>query len=178
MALLVIGTAAFVLAFWLALARPDYLAVIVSFFVAGCAIIGIVAYRFYLEAVVPARKYSSLIKENAQLMDAVQDAALELTKIITQINDYALLNADKIVGAVEGARVALNFLPGGSKILELDYFKKSQNLAKGIRSVALSSREVVADVGDSIAKADAVRIIALVQELKKIRALIEKELLE
>jgi hypothetical protein len=97
-------------------------------------------------------------------MDAVQDAALQLTSIINEMNDYALLNADKIVAAIDTARVTLNFLPGGDRVLELDYFKRSESFAKGIRRVAAGARDVVADIQDAVTKADATRILNHVGE--------------
>jgi hypothetical protein len=175
LAFLVIGTAAILLAFWLVIAGHATMAI--AFLLVGCAIIGIVVYRFYVDVVLPAAEVSKRVRQNAELMDAVQDAALQLTGIINEMNDYALLNADRIVTAIDNARVTLNFLPGGRKVLELDYFKRSESFAKGIRRVAAGAREVVADIQDSVTKADATRILNHVGELKRVKSLIEVELL-
>ena len=175
LAFLVIGTVAVLLAFWLVIAGHDLMAV--AFLLVGCAIIGIIVYRFYVDVVLPAADTSKRITRNAELMDAVQDAALQLTGIINEMNDYALLNADKIVTAIDTARVTLNFLPGGDRVLELDYFKRSESFAKGIRRVAAGAREVVADIQDAVTKADAQRILNHVGELRRVKSLIEVELL-
>jgi hypothetical protein len=174
--LLVIGTVTILLAFWLAMVEKQGMAI--AFLLAGCAIIGVVAYKFYTDAVIPVVKASKDIKQNAQLMDAVQDAALELTSIIQQLNDYALVNADQIVSAVDQARVVLNLLPGGAKILELEYFKKGERFARGIRSVAAGAVKVTADIQASVTKADAGKIAKHVRELNRVKVLIENELMK
>src|SRR5436305_5281235 len=131
LALLVIGSAAILMAFWLALWGRDLLAL--AFLLCGCSAIGFVGYKFYYEAVVPAKRASNRIQEHTALMDSVQEAAIILTDIISQMNDYALRNAEAIVSTVDGAKDMLNKLPGGQLIANSRYFTKGDNLAKGVR---------------------------------------------
>jgi len=172
---LVIGTASILFAFFLAMSGKDLMAV--GFLMVGCLIIGVVAYKFYKEAIVPTVVATEHMKKNSELIDSVQDASLELIAIITQLNDYALENADKIVAGIEAARTGLKWVPNGEKILEFDVFKKTNDFAKGIRRVAKGSRETVSDIRDAITKADATRINAHVRDLKTLKDLIEVELL-
>jgi hypothetical protein len=167
LAFLVIGTACALFAFFLAMSGKDAMAV--GFLVVGCLIIGVVAYKFYKEAIVPTVVATEHMKKNGELIDSVQEASLELIAIITQLNDYALGNADKIIAGIEGARTALAWAPNGDKILQLDVFKKTNDFAKGIRRVAAGSRETVSDIRDAITKADATRINAHVAYQKTIK---------
>jgi len=75
---LVIGTITVLLAFFLALFGRDVLAI--GFLVIGCLIIGVVAYKFYSNAIAPTIDASKHMEKNAELINAVQDAALELTR--------------------------------------------------------------------------------------------------
>jgi hypothetical protein len=122
--------------------------------------VGCIGYKFYFDAVVPAKQASDRIREHTDLMDVVQDAAITLTDIISQLNDYALQNAERIVSTVDGAKGMLTQLPGGHLIATSNYFTKGDNLAKGIRRVAATSKDAVREIRDSITKADASRISA------------------
>jgi hypothetical protein len=175
LAMLVIGAAAFLLAFWLALWGHDFLAF--CFLAGGASMIGLVGYKFYVEAILPAKRASERLEQNTELMDTVQEAAITLTDIISQLNDYALLNADRIVSTVDGLKDKINQFPGGNLITNSNYFAKGDNLAKGIRNVAATSRNAVQEIRDSVNKADITRISVHLENLKSVKQTIETELL-
>jgi len=175
LAILVIGAATVLMAFWLALWGRDALAF--SFLAGGALMIGFVGYKFYVEAILPAKRASERLEQNAELMDSVQEAAIALTDIISQLNDYALLNADRIVSTIDGLKDKINQFPGGNLITNSSYFAKGDNLAKGIRSVAATSRNAVQEIRDSVTKADVARISAHLENLKGVKQTIETELL-
>lgn len=172
---LLIGTASIIGAFWLVILDRELLAI--AFLLIGLITIGIVGYKFYFDAVVPARVASQNIERNSELIDSIQDAAITLTELITLLNDYALSNADSIVTVVDNAKGALSRLPGGQLIANSEYFTKGDNLARGIRRIAAGSRDVVKEVQDSIAKADVKKITTHIANLKQVREMIEAELM-
>src|SRR5262249_14185162 len=113
LAFLVIGTAIILLACFLALFGHEGIAI--AFLTTGILIISVVAYKFYVDAIVPTVAATEEIKNRAEVMDAIQEAALELTSIITQVNDFALQNAETIVVGIEAVRAALSWVPGSAK---------------------------------------------------------------
>jgi hypothetical protein len=175
LALLVVGTIAMLAAFTLAMSgRNEY--VTTGFMVAGFALVAFVTYKLYVDAVKPASRASRQIEQNSELMNAVQEATLQLTSIISKLNDYALFHADDIVTAIKQAKEALTQVPSGSKVLNLDSLKTPEEFANSIRLVAERWSQVVADIRDSVAKSDATRIVAHLDDLKRLRILIENEL--
>ncbi|WP_456621239.1 MULTISPECIES: hypothetical protein [unclassified Bradyrhizobium] len=175
LALLVLAAATLVMACLLALSGHEQPAI--AFLLLGSAVIVFVGYNFYVKAIVPAKMATERLEQNGALVDTVQELAILLTDIISQLNDYALLNTEAIVSTVEGVKERIARLPGGSLLVGSSYFAKGENLAKGVRQVAASSRGVVADVRDSITKADVSRIGRHLEDLKQLKQTIEKELL-
>src|SRR5882724_5692847 len=121
--LLVIGTIAILAAFSLAMTDRGGYAIL--FLVAGFALISLVAVKFYNEAVLPAKQARKQLEQNAELIDAVQEALLQLADIISKINEFALINANGIVAGIDQAKSAIAAVPLiGPKLLEAAYFKK------------------------------------------------------
>jgi hypothetical protein len=176
LALLVIGALLILAAFGVALKGPEMMWLSLAFLGLGAVLLTFVAYNFYLEAVVPAKRASKILRQNAELLDAVQDAALQLTDIITQMNDFALSHAMQIVGNIDNAKGLLALISGGNRILSADYFK-SDAFVRKIRSVAQQSRALVVDVHDSLAKSDARRLTKHVRDLQEVKKAIEVEFL-
>jgi energy-coupling factor transporter transmembrane protein EcfT len=177
LALLVIGALLILAAFGVALKGSEMMWLSLAFLGLGAVLLTFVAYNFYLEAVVPAKRASKILRQNAELLDAVQDAALQLTEIITQMNDFALSHATQIVGNIDTAKDLLALIPGGNRILSADYFTKSDAFVRKIRSVAQQSRALVVDVHDSLAKSDARRLANHVRDLQEVKKAIEVEFL-
>jgi hypothetical protein len=175
LALLVLAAATLVMACLLALSGHERSAI--AFLLVGSAVIVFVGYNFYVKAIVPAKRATERLEQSGPMVDTVQEVAILLTDIISQLNDYALLNTEAIVSTVEGVKERIARLPGGSLLIGSSYFAKGENLAKGVRQIAASSRSVVADVRDSITKADVSRIGGHLEDLKQLKLTIEKELL-
>lgn len=172
--ILLIGTICFIAAFTLAL--KDNQAAGFVFMALGAMMVAFVGYQFYFEAIVPARVAANRMQENPEVLNLVQDATLQLTSIIIDLNDYSLMNAKRIVDAIQAARRVLNTLPFGVGTAAREYLDKPDEFAKKIREMAESSRTIVADMGDSIKRSDFTRIKKHLEDLKGLKATIEREL--
>ena len=175
LALLVLAAATLVMACLLALWGREQPAI--AFLLVGTAVLLFVGYNFYVKAIIPAKRATERIEQNSAMVDTVQEVALILTDIISQLNDYALLNTEAIVSTVEHVKEQIARLPGGSFLVGSSYFAKGENLARGVRQVAASSRNVVTDVRDSITKADVSRLGNHLEDLKQLKQTIEQQLL-
>jgi hypothetical protein len=173
--LLIVGVTLLISASASALAGvPWYVSI--ALIIVGAGIVTLIGYRVYIEVIVPARDVRKNIELNAALLDGVQQAGLQLTFIIGQINDYALINAERLVIVTQGL-IKLADLPGLSNIINLERFKDVDKFSKSIRTVSLRSREIVGEVQDSISRADGTKILVHVQELKVFKEFLETELL-
>jgi hypothetical protein len=174
--LLVIGTIGILAAFALALKEANVF-LVAAFLIVGFGPVLFIIYKVYVDVVNPAAKAKATIKQHAELLDAIQQATLQLTDIVSQLNDYALIHATSLVKVLEQAKDAVGFIPGASKLLGSSYFKKSEEFVVGIRAIASKSREITNDVRESVSKADARHIVEHVESLRQLKAFIEIELL-
>jgi hypothetical protein len=150
LALLLIGTILIRAAFSLAMANKGMLAII--FLVLGAVLVGFVAYKFYVEEILPVKHASERLQQNAELLDVVQEAALQLTGLITEINDFSLYHAKEIVFTIDNIKGVLAGIPFAQTILTAHYLAKPEQLVKKIREFAEASRGIVADIRDSVAQ--------------------------
>jgi hypothetical protein len=174
LALLVIGTIS-ILAFSLAMANHHLEAI--TFLGLGAALVGFVAYQFYIEAIVPAKRASTNLHQNAALLNVVQDAALLLTGLITEINDFSLYHAKEIVDTVDAVKIVVEKIPFVNTVLGTDYFTKPEQLVRKIREFAEVSRSVIVDIQNAIAQSDGAKIKSHLEGLRHLKELIESELL-
>jgi len=177
LALLVVGVVTILFAFFLALQSGSQRNAI-TFLIAGFIPIFFVGGIFYLQAIIPARDATRRLKEHAHMLDAIQESALQMASIVRQFSYFALYHANDIVSTLDEARAALKIVPLGigNKVLDLNYFKKGDEFASAIRAVANRTDIAVADVRDSVARADASKIVAHLKDLKELAGFIEKEL--
>jgi hypothetical protein len=131
----------------------------------GAALVGFVVYQVYIEAIVPAKRASTNLQQNAELLDVIQNAALLLTGLITEINDFSLYHAKEIVATVDTVKVVVEKIPYVRTVLSTDYFTKPEQLVKKIREFAEASRSVIADIQNSIAQSDGTKIKAHLEGL-------------
>jgi hypothetical protein len=176
LALLVLGGIAILAAFGLAIKGLVLLPVI--FLIAGFSPIALIGYKIYFETVRPALEVTKKIAANTELLNAVQEAALQTATIARDFSDYALTHANEIVTGIDQAKFALNLAPRAvaEKVLNLAYFKQGDEFARGIRIVANRIHDVVGDVREGIDKADAGRLLPHLTQLRELAILVKKEL--
>ncbi len=177
LALLIVGVVTIVFAFFLALKSGSELHATI-FLAVGFVPILFVAAIVYLRAFRPARDATRRLKEHAEMIDAIQQTALQMAIIVRQFSYFAVQHANEIVSTIDDARNVLKPIPLGigDKVLNLAYFKKGSEFANAIRAVANRTDIAVADVRESVARADASKIAAHLRDLKELTAYLEKEL--
>jgi hypothetical protein len=111
LALLIVGALCVLGAIGVALRSPDYTSIIVAFQTIAAIIFGFILYNFYYEVIVKAREAAVTVEQNKDFLNSVQSAALYLTDIIQEMNDYALLHSNEIVAAIHKAREAFAGMP-------------------------------------------------------------------
>jgi hypothetical protein len=172
--ILLIGTICIIAAFILAMNNvqtPAY-----TFMLLGGLCVGFVGYHFYFEAVVPARVASTRLAEHPEVLNLVQDATLQLTEIIIGLNDFSLMNANRILSGMDAARRAAGGLPFGAGRIVDNFLEKPDQFARNIRQIAGSCRETVLDINDAIKKSDLKRIGQHIGDLKRLKATIDADL--
>jgi hypothetical protein len=112
--------------------------------------------------------------ENKELIDSVQDAALQMTEIISQFNSYALLHADELVMTIERARGMLQDIPIASRILSLPAFQQTETLGYRLRDATERSKDVVTEVATAIRRSDITKLAGHIGELKRLRNHLER----
>jgi hypothetical protein len=142
----------------------------------GAIIIGFVVYHFVFEMIIPAKRATEKIEQNAEVLDLVQTTTPELTEIIIALNDFSLMHADQIVEYIQKSRPYLAKLPFGADLAAEKFLKKPDQFARKIHEIAATSRVAVADISDSIKKSDLARIRQHLESLQHLKVVIEREL--
>jgi hypothetical protein len=113
---------------------------------------------------------------NKEMLDTVQDSALQLTEMVQQLNNYALLNSSQIVEAVERARVSLAGIPIAERILSIPVFSHTEDLGNQIRLLSDECRVTMSEIADSIRRSDPTKMKSHFVRLRALQARIRDEL--
>ncbi len=175
LAMLVLGAICIVMAFLLTLNKQDGIFVF-SFLGFGAICVLFVAFEFWVRVIRPAMAAINQINDNKELLDKIQEATLQMTSIISQLNDMALIHANAVVGIVSTAKSKLKNIPIANLVLDMPAFQKPESFVTATRSIVSQSKTVISDVEESISMADTKRISEHVRALDELRRFIEREL--
>jgi hypothetical protein len=177
LALLIVGAICILGGIGVAIRSPNSTMIIVPLLAIATLIIAFILFEFYYRGVVPARKAALAIEQNKDLLNSVQSAALYLTDIVSEVNDYALLHSNEIVTGIHKAREAFAGIPLAEKLLPMVELTQAEQFGESVRSVAKKSRVAIKDISESISKSDASKMTAHLDALRSLKDSLENEIL-
>jgi hypothetical protein len=121
-------------------------------------------------------KAHSSIKSNKELIDAVQQAAVELTDLASDLQALAFKHANEVSAAINLARPILTNVPLLSKILDNETFSKAQALSSTIVGTTQKARQVIDDLRSALVQANASYLKKYLADLHQYRETVEKML--
>jgi hypothetical protein len=119
----------------------------------------------YGQVYIPA-KGQQLIRENEDLIDTVQEVAINLTDTISALQSFMFKHSEQVATILETAAPFLANLP---LVCALD-FSRAQNVNRFIVETTERSREVVDDVRKALVTCDASKLKEYASELETLRA--------
>jgi len=177
LALLIVGALCVLGAIGVAVRSPNSIVIIVILLTIAAFIFGFILFKFYYDAIVPARKAALAIEQNKDLLNSVQSAALYLTEIVSEVNDYALLHSNEIVTGIHKVRDAFAGVPLAEKFLPMVELTETEQFGESVRSIAKRSRVAIKDISESISKSDASKMAAHLDALRSLKDSLENEIL-
>ena len=118
-------------------------------------------------------KAGASIKSNKELIDAVQQTAVALTDVASDLQLLAFKHAQDFSTAINLAKPYLEKIPLVSKIFQTDAFIKADALSTTIFSSTQKARQVIDDLRTALTEANATHLKKYLEEVKEYRESIE-----
>ncbi len=161
LALVLVGTILLVSAVLSEPSLPSY----VTAFVGASVIVAILA-RFYFVDIKNVKKVTTTIKDNEELLNSIQDTAIQMTELSSHLQALAFKHADKIGPVITQFRDAAKLVTdipiiGGTDIgknvltlVEHQKVKDAQQFSSDIVEYTESAKEVIENVRLSLIQLD------------------------
>ena len=132
----------------------------------GSLMILSVLYLFYFQDIKKLKDLNASIKNNRELIDTVQAAAIQMTDLAYDLQALAFKNADEIANTITTIRQNLKGLkhvpllsktPGFDKVSGLadnKYVLRAEDLSKSIVNFTTTAKEVIENVKTSLVESD------------------------
>ena len=147
----------------------------------GLVLILVVVFLFYQREIRPMRNAQESVIANAELVDTVQETALEMTALANHLQALSFKHASEIAALVIGFQnwareradsPLIRALPGGTKLVdrlvENEYTEQAVDLSKTIVRTTDAAEQIITDIETALAHSDPA---ALKDYLVKIRDL-------
>lgn len=131
--------------------------------------------RFSDKLTASLEEVNRVIQENKATLDAIQDVALELTRVAGVLEATASKYVRMVDSVLETAVPILSTIPlVPQKTLEV--ITELQDLANGILEVCTTADKVIGDVEDGLLNADVTKLKAHTGDLQKMTKALQKVL--
>lgn len=134
----------------------------------GFLLIVVPCYFFYVKEIRPLASAQRTVRRESELLDSVQDAALEMTRAAYDLQALALTNAREISAFMQLARPAIERIPGLSTIAKRP-LERADWFTGTVVAVTQRAERVIDDVQEALVKADARQLAKYVGELRALR---------
>lgn len=135
----------------------------------GLLLIVVPCYFFYVKEIRPIKSAERTVRQNTELIDSVQETALEMTLAAHELQSLALANAREVEELLRLARPALSRIPVLSKIAESPRFDRADWFAGRVVAATERSEEVIGDIQRALTEADATQLRKYLAELRAVR---------
>lgn len=121
-------------------------------------------------------KAGASIKSNKELIDAVQQTAVALTDVASDLQLLVFRHAQDVTTAINLARPYLEKIPIVSKIFQTEAFIQVETLSATIFATTQKARQVIDDLRTALTEANATHLKKYLEEVKKYRETVERVL--
>ena len=143
---------------------------------------------FYLKEFKVLKRFYSNIKQNKEIIDTVQNSAIELTKLTFILQSLAFKHADHLASIINYIRPTLKSLstfPAISKVpivsklvayADSEIILKSEKLSKAIVDNTKKAQKVISDIQIALINSDASVLNKYIEEIELLKNSIEGQL--
>jgi hypothetical protein len=121
----------------------------------GLLIIFTILLHFYLTEMSKLILAKSKIRENKELVDAVQQTALEATQLSLHLQALAFKHADQMARIIQTVRPLIKGLPLLGKYADSSGLVRAQDLSMAIVEITETLNEIVSDLQTALISSDA-----------------------
>jgi hypothetical protein len=123
----------------------------------------------YVKELLPLRRAQATVIENKEMIDAIQQAAIELTDLASDFQALAFKNASQIAQVLTEARPIIRNIPILGHIADSDLVVRADDLSGLIVSTSQSTREVILNLQKALIEANPGYIKAHLADLANYR---------
>ena len=121
-------------------------------------------------------KASRLVRENKEMIDAVQEVALELTRTTGAVQALTFKHIKQVDKIIDSTVPFLAMIPTVGKKLEESGLADARNVSKVIVDISTQAETLIQDVESALVNADAKKLRSYSKELKKITKILRETL--
>jgi len=116
------------------------------------------------------RRAKDAVGANKEMIDAIQQSAIELSEIASDLQALAFKNASQIAQALTVARPLIRQLPLIGKVADSEIMIKTEGLSRLIVESTQNTRKVIDDLKQALVEADPKYLTSHLDDLKRYRA--------
>jgi hypothetical protein len=121
----------------------------------GAALILSVVVYFYVIEMPKLRVVRNKIRENEELVDTVQQTAIEATQLALHLQALAFKHADQVARIIQTVRPMMKSLPLVGKYADNPALVRAQDLSASIVDTTRTLNEIVGDIQSALIASDA-----------------------
>jgi hypothetical protein len=142
-----------------------------SYVIAGVGLLLVVVpcYFFYVKEIRPIASAQATVRRESELIDSIQDTALELTLAAKELQSLALANAREVSELLRVARPAISRIPVLSRIAESPQFERADWFTDKVVVATGRSEQLIKDIRQALIEADAKQLRKYLDELRTLR---------
>jgi hypothetical protein len=123
------------------------------------------------------RRARASVAENKEMIDAIQQSAIELTGIASDLQALAFKNATQIAEVLTVALPLIRKIPLLGQAVDSEAIAKAEGLSRLIVTSTQSTRQVVADLQQALIEANPKYLKAHLEDLRRYRGEVNKMLI-
>jgi hypothetical protein len=138
--------------------------------VVGFILIALTCVLFLLKDVLPLFRLRRGIRENRELIDAVQAMALQVTEVASDLQSLAFKHASTVAAVMQQARPLLRQVPVVGRFADSETVVRADSLSSAIVDYTTRAKGIIGDVEDALIRSDARRLRQYIGELREVRS--------
>jgi hypothetical protein len=139
----------------------------------GLALVLFTLAYVYLKELRRLSKMQTSVKQNKEMLDAIQLTAVELTELVFDLQSLAFKHASEVSQILASVRPFLRHVPLLSKVAESEEMNKAENLAQAIVDGTQKTRKVILDIKQALVESKPSYLKEYVRDLQKYKQEVE-----
>jgi hypothetical protein len=131
---------------------------------------------FYSKQLSPLLKLRKSIRENKELIDTIQETAIELTKLTSDLQAFALVHAQEVAGALQTIQPLLRSVPFLKNLADNKVISRAETLSSTIIEYAERTETIVSDLRTAIIESNPSLLQGYLADLKLLRTRVRANL--